>query len=251
MELSWSTFLLEIINFLVLVWILKRFFYRPVQSVIARRQQGIEQRLAKAAEMESSAQELQQKYQGRLEQWRGEREQARESLDIELNAEREKRQAALQRELAQQREKAAAMERRQQQDQQRKLELQALEQGSEFAARLLEQAAGPELEQRLGDMLVDALEDLDDVRLQQLRAQLSERDMVAEVASAFPLAAELRQRIAELLRELLQREVQCHYVEDPELLAGLRIGIGGWELDANLRDELHGFAHLARELAGA
>ena len=42
MELSWSTFFLEIINFLVLVWILKRFLYKPVMDVIARRREGIE-----------------------------------------------------------------------------------------------------------------------------------------------------------------------------------------------------------------
>ncbi|SDZ81005.1 F0F1 ATP synthase subunit delta [Microbulbifer marinus] len=250
MELSWSTFLLEIINFLVLVWILKRFFYRPLQDVIARRQRGIEERLAKAEEMQRTAQELQKKYQGRLEQWQAERQQAREVLENELKAERAQRQAALQQELAQQREKAAAMEQRRQRDQHRKLELQALEQGSQFAARLLERAAGPELEERLGEMLTDAIEELEPSQLQQLRAQLTERDTVAEVASAFPLAPEQRQKIEALLQEVLQRQLHCHYVEDPELVAGLRIGVGGWELDANVRDELHGFARLAREPAG-
>ena len=42
MELSWSTFILEAINFLVLVWILKRFLYKPVLDVIERRKAGIE-----------------------------------------------------------------------------------------------------------------------------------------------------------------------------------------------------------------
>ncbi len=37
MELNWSTLLLEIVNFLVLVWILKRFLYRPVLQVIEER----------------------------------------------------------------------------------------------------------------------------------------------------------------------------------------------------------------------
>jgi len=49
LELSWSTFLLEIINFLVLVWILKHFLYKPVLDVIARRRSGIEKTLADAA----------------------------------------------------------------------------------------------------------------------------------------------------------------------------------------------------------
>ena len=37
MQLDWTTFILEIVNFLVLLWILKRFFFRPVREAIARR----------------------------------------------------------------------------------------------------------------------------------------------------------------------------------------------------------------------
>ena len=41
MELSGSTFVLEIINFLILVWILKRFLYKPVLGVIAKRRKSM------------------------------------------------------------------------------------------------------------------------------------------------------------------------------------------------------------------
>ena len=37
MEFDWTTFALEALNFLVLVWLLKRFFYRPVLAVIEAR----------------------------------------------------------------------------------------------------------------------------------------------------------------------------------------------------------------------
>ena len=48
MELDWTTFALEIINFLVLVWMLKRFLYRPVLATLAERRAGIERTLAEA-----------------------------------------------------------------------------------------------------------------------------------------------------------------------------------------------------------
>ena len=37
MELNWTTFALEAVNFMVLVWILKRFLYKPVLAAIAQR----------------------------------------------------------------------------------------------------------------------------------------------------------------------------------------------------------------------
>ena len=48
MELNWSTFVLEIVNFVVLVFILQRFLYRPVLAVIERRRKSVEDRLSEA-----------------------------------------------------------------------------------------------------------------------------------------------------------------------------------------------------------
>ena len=69
MQIDWTTLVLEIINFLVLVWILKRFLYRPVMEAIAARQQRVEGKLAEARAIEDGARELQQQYQRRLADW--------------------------------------------------------------------------------------------------------------------------------------------------------------------------------------
>ena len=38
MQFDWTTFVLEVLNFLVLLWILKRFLYQPVLDVLDARQ---------------------------------------------------------------------------------------------------------------------------------------------------------------------------------------------------------------------
>jgi len=126
LELNWSTFILEIINFLVLVWILKRFFYRPVLNVIARRRAGIEKRLADAKTLRDDAEALQTRYRGRLADWEQERQQAREQLVREIEEDRAQRLAALQSELEQEREKTQVAEARRQADATHKTEETAL-----------------------------------------------------------------------------------------------------------------------------
>ena len=69
MEFSLSTFVLELINFLVLVWILKRFLYRPVLDIIARRREQIDATMAEAKRIEDNAQALKQKYDERLDNY--------------------------------------------------------------------------------------------------------------------------------------------------------------------------------------
>ena len=43
-ELTGQLLLLEIINFLVLVWILKHFLYAPIQKAIVERQQSMSEK---------------------------------------------------------------------------------------------------------------------------------------------------------------------------------------------------------------
>ena len=116
MELDWSTFLLEIINFLILVWILKRFLYRPVLEVIARRREGVEQTLREAHSLRTEAEAMKEQYQHRLSDWEQEKARAWEGLQQALNEERARQSEQLQTLLAQQREKNRVQEARQWQE---------------------------------------------------------------------------------------------------------------------------------------
>lgn len=251
MELNWSTFLLEIINFLILVWLLKHFFYRPVQEVIARRQRRIDGRVAEADRIRQEAEETQRQLEARLDTWEQERQQARAQLQRELQEERGRLERQLQQELQEQRKRAEVVGRRQRREAQLELERQAAEQGTRFAARLLEQGAGPELESRLQQLLVDTLADISGPRLAALRKELAHDRVRAEVTSAYPMAAPEREEVRAALAELAGGPVEPDFVEDPDLIAGLRINIGAWVLDCNVREELRGFARAATSDAAA
>jgi F-type H+-transporting ATPase subunit b len=157
LELNWSTFVLEVINFLVLVWILKRFLYQPVLNVIADRRKVIEGRLEEARATQQEATALKAQYEGRLVDWETERRKARDALAQEIERERAHRLADLQAALESEREKARAADDRAEKERRRAVEIQALQQAATFSTRLLEQASGPELEARLINMLIDEL----------------------------------------------------------------------------------------------
>ena len=48
MQIDWLTVAAQIVNFLVLVWLLQRFLYRPITEAMARREERIESRLSEA-----------------------------------------------------------------------------------------------------------------------------------------------------------------------------------------------------------
>ena len=247
MELNWSTFLLEIINFLVLVWILKRFLYKPVLNVIAQRQSGIDKALSDAKALHQEAEQLQQQYEGRIADWESERRQAREALAGELDAERARRMTEIQADLEQERERSRVAEARRQANETRMLEEKAMSQAARFASRLLGLAAGPDLHQRLVEILTDELDALPAERLESVRSLNAKISGDIVVTSPFPLSEDQRQRLEQVLKKTAGSEVPVRYATGEELLAGLRIVIGAWVLGANIQDELKGFADLSAD----
>jgi F-type H+-transporting ATPase subunit b len=243
MELNWSTFVLEVINFLVLVWILKRFLYRPILNVIAERRRSVEEELAKARTTESEADALKQQYAGRLEAWEAEKSKAKEQLAREIEQERARKLSELTAALEQEKEKARVAEQRQQAEKERALAQQALKQGAIFSSRLLELAAGPELESRLLGLVIEGLSDLPDEKRRRLSDQWREPSPVAEIRSAFDLSPDQREQLTEKLKELA-KVADVRFRRDESLIAGLRIEVGAWVLAANVRDELKGFTEL-------
>ena len=238
MELDWTTFALEVLNFLVLVWLLKRFFYRPVLATIEARRAENAKIIEDAQTLRREAQGLKSEYEARLAAVDKEATAARLKLDGEIASARTKRLAALEAELAGERKRREAVEARQSAEQALVLERQAVAVAARFAARLLERLAGPELEARLVDLALDDLDSLPSDKLETLRAALREPRVHIRVVTAYPLDAARRAAIARSLEGLAGRATTPEFSEDAVLKAGICIMAGAWVLMANLRDEL-------------
>ena len=247
MELSWSTFLLEIMNFLVLVWILKRFLYRPVLDIIEKRRSSIEQVLAEANKRNTDAEVLQQQYEGRLVDWEQEKQKITDSLQQEIQAERVKLLDQLSVELADERKKTIVVEQRHQAELQQQYQEEAMIHGARFASKLLHAVASPELEKQLFELLINELSQLQDERIETLRkTKLKSVDKI-KVSSAFKLSNTQHQQLEKILRKFYDQSIPVEYEQDTKLLAGLRISLGSWVLRMNLADELSSFAALSHE----
>jgi len=241
MQLDWSTLVLEIVNFLVLVWLLQRFLYKPILKVVAARQAAIDEAARRTREMESKAHELQAQYEARLQNWEQERTTARGALMEELRGERERALAALHESLEQERRKAAVLDERRRAEEAARTERRAIEQALEFVRRLLAGLSGPELESKLVQLAIDELQRLPEPRKSALREALGKSTEPPTVCSAYPLPPAQRAALSHALGRLLDGVRECNFREEPTLLAGLRITVGPWVLQANLGEELNLF----------
>ena len=246
MELNWTTFALEIINFLVLVWLLKRFLYRPVLDVIEKRRQKIGEELARAVRVQEEVDTAKQEYAERLAHWEDEKRLARESLEQDIARERDLRLELLDDELAKHREQQSARDQQEQESLLARAEAEALQQGAAFAARLLGDLAGPELDLRLQQLFIEQVATLAESTREELEGGWNNSGSDVEVTSASPLDAARQQAVRGALENALGPcDRPWRFSQDDSLIAGLRVSFGGWLLEANLKDELRFFTEAA------
>ena len=245
MEFNLSTFILEIINFLILVWILQRFLYKPVLAVIAKRKESIDASLADAQNLRDEAETLQKKYANRLTHWAQEKKIALETLHLEVEKERSSRMKQLQQQLDEEQKKTQVIAERHLKETQVRSEKLAMQQGARFASLLLKRAAGPELENRLFDLLMNDLNSLSADRIQSLKITSGDVPDCIRVSSVYQLEKSKRKKLEQALNELVNFSTDYDYQLEPGLIAGFRISIGPWVLQANVQNELSGFVEIS------
>jgi F-type H+-transporting ATPase subunit b len=241
-ELSWTTFILEIVNFLVLVWVLKRLFYAPIQRTIAARKAGVEKMLRDAEASKREAQELQSKYDGRLREWEMEKKRLSEEFRKELGAERAKQLKVTESLVAEEREKAKVQQVKKEAERRQSEEREAMKQALEFTSRLLVEVACPELERKIVELVERQLSSTEGKGLPSIEGQSWDHAAAVQVRSAFSLAAPQREALTAVLRGKVGTEAPIEFAVDGGLLAGLEITAGSYVLRANLRDELEYFS---------
>lgn len=86
MGFSWTTFLAQIVNLFVLVWLMKRFLYGPIVAVIAKRQAYIENKVRQAEQAVQSADKQKSELQKQVDSWQRDKQERLDSFYAEMTA---------------------------------------------------------------------------------------------------------------------------------------------------------------------
>ncbi|MBK1839226.1 F0F1 ATP synthase subunit delta [Azospirillum sp. YIM B02556] len=221
MHIDGWTILLQAVNFLILVWLLRRFLYRPVLAVIAERQAVTEQVRTEAEAARQAAETARRDLEAQRTALPAERDRLIAAARAEAEAERtallEKARTEADRaleesrgRLAEEREQALAALRR-----------QAAELGAALAARLLRDAPADVLTRPLLDEALAAVEGLSDARRHALANGVA--PVPVHVVAANSLPAEDATRAGDRLAAALGRPVALDVVEDSSLIAGVEL----------------------------
>ncbi|WP_138934409.1 F0F1 ATP synthase subunit delta [Roseovarius arcticus] len=89
MSIDWITVAAQIANFMVLVWLLKRFLYRPILDGIDAREAGIAARMQEAGQAKAAAAATEAEYRGKVRSLQAAEAEMTETIRKKAEAERD------------------------------------------------------------------------------------------------------------------------------------------------------------------
>jgi len=238
MLFDWFTFGAQTLNFLVLVWLMKRFLYKPILHAIDAREKRIALALADAAEKQAQAQKERDEFEHKNAAFAQERNSQLQRLQDEIKAER-------QRLLTEARQTADAL--RVKKKEALTSELQTLhediarrsrEEVLGIAQKVLADLAGLSLEERMSAVFADRLRHLHDQAKTDLAVALNTASSPVCVRSAFELSAQQQTELQDALHEAFSGDIQLQFDTAPELISGIELTANGWKLAWNIADFL-------------
>lgn len=235
MTIDWITVSAQIVNFLILVWLLQRFLYRPVIRAMDQREQRIADRLNEARDREQAAEEESRRYQRELDKL----EQQREKILAQAREDAEGQNRQL---LEEGRDKAAAAREAWQRQVDREkeeflsnLRRRSAEAVQEMTHKVLTELADTDLEARIADRFIGRLGSLDE---ESRQAFADSDDGTVNIASAFDLDSTVRGRLTQAVHEHLAKELEVEYSQSDDLLCGIVLDHKGRRLSWNIADYL-------------
>ncbi|MGA8261457.1 MAG: F0F1 ATP synthase subunit delta [Arenicellales bacterium] len=234
MQIDWITVSAQIVNFLVLVYLLQHFLYRPVIRAMDTREQRIADRLNNAEQREVEAREQIDAYRYKTEQMETNRRSLMEQYKAEAGEEKQRLLEQARNEVEdakRQWQRQAAEEKRDFLEGLRKQTLTAV---TAIARKALADLADASLEDRIVERFVRRLSQMDEAT----RRTFSGSGGALHVGTAFHLEEAQRKRIREALHRQLDRERDVDFKILPDLVCGIRLGDDGHALDWSLTDYL-------------
>lgn len=236
-NINWSTLLFQILNFVVMVLILARFFFKPVIKAMDERSKRITAALDEAARREQEAEAMHAEYEQKLAEANEMVIQMKQQAQEELERTRQQFIAQAQREIEQMRNKAheEIRDAHRQAIQQHRLELGQLV--ATLTARLIQEAGGASFQEATMREFVNRL---DSLPAQTYRDRMSgENEPVSvQFTTAAPIDEDMLAQVKTRVETLINHPVNMQHKVNPALVAGATLRIGDTMIDGSLEGQL-------------
>jgi F-type H+-transporting ATPase subunit b len=258
--IDWFTVCAQALNFLILVWLLRRYLYRPVLAAIDAREKKVTARIKDAETQETKAQASSEELRKRNEAFDHERDGLMRKTAEDCTAERQRIIETARQDAALLRVKMTQSLASERAELGRQLSVRAQAEVFALTRKALSELAGVGLEDRMMDVLIERLRAIPDEQKQRLVSATFGSGAAGTVAQTAPAGVVLvrsahdpspaaRTKLETAIRECLGENIGIRFETVPELVSGLELSADGIKLPWSVADYLSTLAQDAATLA--
>jgi len=239
MNINWFTVIAQVLNFFILVWLLKRYLYKPILKAVDDREKKITAQLNDAEAKKAEAKKEQDEFKKKNEEFDQQKKALMDKAIAEGNAEREK----LLEEAKKQAEALSAKLKKASEEAQENLnqELAEKTQKEVFAItrKALADIASLSLEEQSVSAFIKRLNQSKDEEKKQFIEAFKSNSNTILVRSAFELSAKQQGEVSEAVDVILGTKTQLQFKIVPELISGIELTTNGYKLSWSFSEYLN------------
>ncbi len=239
MLINWFTVFAQILNFLILVALLRWVLYKPILMVMHKRQALIEERWQEGERLQAEAQQVLTTYQQQQQALQHQRAEWLAEARAAADQERQHQLAQVRQEMNAQRVAWQADLHQEQSAFLRTLRQQVIHQITAIARQALGDLANAELARQMVGVFCERLHHLDPAQHQAIAQALAQSDQPILIRSRFELPPDLRQQIIDELKAQFAIIQPIDFATTPSLLCGIDLKLAGQEIVWSLDTYLH------------
>jgi F-type H+-transporting ATPase subunit b len=238
MLIDWFTVAAQVVNFLILVWLMKRFLFKPITSAIDEREKHIAAELADADAKKTNAEKERVEFENKNEDFDQQRAALMSKATGEAKAEHVRLFEQARKDADDMRAGQAAALRNEQTRLSGEITRLAAEQVFDIARRALSDLANVSLEERVGEVFIRRLRALNGNDREALGLALKTTSEAALMRSAFDLPAEQRAAIQNALNETFAAEIHIQFETALSAICGIELTANGQKLEWSINGYL-------------
>jgi len=227
MLIDWFTVIAQVLNFLILVWLLKRFLYKPILNAIDAREKKVADELADADAKETEAQKEKEEFKRKNEEFDQQRVALLNRVKDEAKTERQRLLEEARKEASDLRVKQLEALRNDKQNLHQAISRRAQQEVFAIARKVLKDLAGTSLEELTVDVFAQRLRELKGEDKEQLASALGTSSSPVLIRTAFDLPQAQRDLVKKTIKGTLGIEVQARFETVPDLVSGIELTANG------------------------
>ena len=230
MKINWFTVIAQVINFVVLVWLLKRFLYKPILKAVDDREKKIASQINDANHLKEEAKKEQDDFIKKNADFDQQKKGLMDKAVADANTQRQKLLDQAKDESNKLSAKLEQASKEKQKTEQTENAQKTQKQVLTITRKALTEIASESLEEQSAGTFIKRLKESKDEEKKQFIEAFKSNANTILIKSAFDLPAKQQQDIAQTVNDVLGTKSTIQFKTTPGIISGIELSTNGYKL---------------------